>query len=122
VQKYHPFLSDESKAKTRELMSSTYLQASDISVYEHNGKIVGFVAMVGTYVGVLFVENEHKGKGFAKALLQEVNILDEELVTSAYSDNKVGRAFYERHGFVFVKKEIQDISGEYLIHYHLPKD
>jgi len=121
VQKHHAFLSDVFMAETRKFMSSTYLQASDVRVYVHNKQIVGFVAMVKTYVGVLFVGCEYEGKGFAKALLEEVNVLEEELVTSAYSENKDGCSFYERHGFAFVKKEIQDISGEYLTYYRLPK-
>lgn len=121
VQKYHAFLSDEWMAETRKLMSTQYLQASEVHVYEHDDQIVGFVAMVDTYVGVLFVESEHEGKGFAKALLNKVNSLDSELVTSAYSKNQNGRSFYERHGFVFVKEELHDISGEYLTYYQLPK-
>jgi len=93
VQKYHAFLSDQWMAETRKLMCSTYLQASDTHVYEYNEQIVGFIAMVETYIGVLFVESEHERC-----------------------------SFYERHGFVFVTKELHDISGEYLTYYHLPKN
>lgn len=121
VQKYHGYLSNEWMAETRKLMSEHYLHASDVHVYEHNGQIVGFVAMVDTYVGVLFVESEYEGKGFAKALLNKVNSLESELVTSAYSKNQDGRSFYERHGFVPLKEELQEVSGEYLTHYRLPK-
>lgn len=120
VQKYHSFLSNEWMAETRLLMSTQYLQASEIYVYEYQNRVVGFVGMVGNYVGLLFVESEFEGFGFARELFNTVNTREGDLVTSAYSKNNDGCSFYERHGFIFDKKELHEKSGEQLSYYHLP--
>lgn len=122
VQKYHSFLSHKWMAETRLLMSTQYLQASEVYVYQYHDRIVGFVGMVANYVGLLFVESEYEGQGFASELLNQVNTRDGNLVTSAYSKNKDGSSFYERHGFVFDKETLHEESGEQLSYYHLPKN
>lgn len=63
VQKYHLFLSDEWMAETRHLMASSYLEASQIHVCEVDGRIVGFIGMIGCEVGLIFIEGTRVCKG-----------------------------------------------------------
>ncbi|MDH3463916.1 MAG: GNAT family N-acetyltransferase, partial [Acidimicrobiia bacterium] len=52
----HHFLSDEFFAQEESEVRETWMTIADTYVYEHQGKVVGFIAMLENEVGAIFVD------------------------------------------------------------------
>jgi len=82
-------------------------------VAEHNGQIVGIVAMINvSHIALLFVDSGFHGKGIGKNLIQEAinmclkNNPDLEAITVSSSPNSL--SFYKSVGFEIGAQEVNE--------------
>lgn len=84
----------------RENIISKYLPIAETWVYERDGNVVGFIALVGNEVGGLFVHPTCQREGIGGELIDHALRLKQSLVLNVFEENIVGRRFYIKHGFV----------------------
>ena len=77
---------------------------SDLSVFDDNGILKGFIAIQGSSIDRLYVRPEYQRQGVSSALLQWAkNNAQGELTLFTHQENTRARSFYEKHKFVAVK-------------------
>lgn len=116
----HPFLLPEFVAQAREDMRAIYLPNAETWVIEDTGQPVGFIAMVDTEIGGLFLHPAHHGKGLGKALVDHVARIKGPLRADVYVQNTLGRPFLERYGFVTEATYLHGPSGEVTLRMAMP--
>jgi putative acetyltransferase len=107
----HPFLSQEFLATERENIPNLYLPNAETWVAEHEGRVIGFVALLGNEVGAIFVHPHHQGEGFGRALMDKARALRGELVVEVFAANAIGRRFYANYGFELVEQRVHAQTG-----------
>lgn len=111
----HPFLTQEFFDVERHNIADIYLPMADTFVYEHEGRVVGFIALIKNEVGALFVHPEFHGRGFGRALMDHARALRGNLEVEVFKENRLGREFYRRYGFTFQDEHVHDVTGESLL-------
>ncbi len=107
----HPFLDEAFFNHEREQIREVYLPRAETWVFEQEGSVVGFIALLGNEVGALFVDAEHHGKGIGRALMDHARSVRDNLELDVFQDNRVGRAFYEKYGFRQVEEHLHEGTG-----------
>lgn len=95
----HPFLSREFLEQERRTIPAEHLPKADTWVWEEDGRVVGFLSLLGNEVGALFVDPEFQRSGIGRALLDRARALPGELEVDVFRENAIGRAFYAKQGF-----------------------
>jgi len=108
----HPFLSDEVRDQVRKDMRNIYLPNAENWVLESEGAPVGFIAMIGTEIGGLFLAPSEQGKGRGRQMVDHIVALKGPLTVEVFKDNKIGLPFYQRYGFVIIGEGVFDASGD----------
>ncbi len=108
----HPFLPEEFVAQVKTDMRSMYLPNAETWVLESRGKPIGFIAMIGNEIGGLFLAPAHHGKGSGKAMVDHVAANKGPLKVEVFSENVIGRLFYERYGFLLQDEYLHENSGQ----------
>ena len=111
----HPFLKSDFIEKEKKNIREIYLPNTETWVYFDQEKVVGFIAMMGNEVGAIFLLPEYHGKGIGSQLMNHVAQLHKTLEVDVFEKNSIGRAFYERYGFVFLEKHLHEETGEMLL-------
>ncbi|MGJ5618478.1 GNAT family N-acetyltransferase [Sulfitobacter sp. MF3-043] len=75
-----------------------------VTVAEHDGGVVGFIASDGTEIDALYVTRSVRGHGVGSALLDDARAKAAHLSLWTFQVNVRACAFYERHGFVEVAR------------------
>lgn len=107
----HPFLSQEFIASERENIPNLYLPNAETWVYEDDRRVVGFVALIGSEVGAIFVHPSHQRKGVGHRLMDKAKQLREELEVEVFVRNAIGRAFYAKYGFTPIEEKVHKQTG-----------
>jgi putative acetyltransferase len=107
----HPFLSRDFFEQERRNIRDLYLPNSETWVFELEGVVVGFIALIGNEVGGIFVHSEFHGQGIGRALMDHARGIREELELDVFEDNLVGRRFYEKYGFRQVGEHLHEETG-----------
>lgn len=107
----HPFMSDSFWASHKSLMREEYLPLAENYVFEQEGKVAGFISLVGEIVCALFVAPEAQGKGAGKALLEHAKALKGRLSLKVYRENRKAILFYEKNGLRAVGEEADEYTG-----------
>ena len=107
----HSFLDETFFERERNNIREIYLPKAETWVFEQEGVVVGFVALIGNEVGGLFVHADYHGRGIGRALMDHVRSIRNVLELVVFEDNKVGRAFYEKYGFRQVGEEVHEETG-----------
>lgn len=108
--KGHPFLSEEDLLQQRKIVSEEYFPVADMFVYEQDGKIRGFIGLIGQYIGGLFVSPEDSGRGIGRELLEFAQRLKGSLSVEVYALNSAVQ-FYEKCGFRETGRKPTDDQG-----------
>lgn len=108
----HPFLSDEVRDKVRRDTADIYLPNAETWVLEIEGAPVGFIAMIGTEIGGLFLDPSQQGKGMGRRMVDHIVAIKGPLSVEVFKDNKIGLPFYERYGFVTIGEGVFAASGD----------
>lgn len=117
----HPFLSDEFLHRERENIRNQHLPLAKTWVYVEDGRVVGFVAMIGSEVGGLFVNSHVQRNGIGKKLLDYVKPMHENLVLNVFVENIVGRNFYKKYGFSEIGEVTDAATGKKQIRMKYPR-
>ena len=64
----HYFLSEEFQREERFNIANNYLPAAETWVWEEDGKVVGFISLIGNEIGGIFVDPTSQGSGIGKSL------------------------------------------------------
>ena len=107
----HPFLTEDFLAAERENIPNLYLPNAETWVYEADGRVVGFVDLIGNEVGAIFVHPNHQRMGIGKRLMDKAKELRGELEVEVFVKNAIGRAFYAKYGFTPIQEKVHDQTG-----------
>lgn len=107
----HPFLSQEFLAAERENIPNLYLPIAETWVFEIDGRVMGFIALIENEVGAVFVHPDHHRKGIGNKLLDKAKELREELEVEVFRKNAIGRAFYAKYGFELIEEKVHEPTG-----------
>lgn len=107
----HSFLDDEFFPKERQEIRDRWLPISDTVVYEEEGRLVGFLSLIGNEVGAIFVDPECQGRGVGRALMDWARQSRRVLELNVFEANSSGRSFYEAYGFEQIGRSIHEATG-----------
>lgn len=107
----HPFLTREFLDLERNNIPNVYLPIADTWVSEHNGKVIGFMALLGNEVGAIFVQPEFHGTGAGRALMDKAQELHGDLEVEVFEANSIGRKFYSSYGFEPLSERVHEETG-----------
>ena len=107
----HPFLSQDFFEQERRNIRDLYLPNSETWVFELDGVVVGFIALIGNEVGAIFVDAKFHGQGIGRALVDKAGSVRDVLELDVFKDNLVGRKFYEKYGFRQVDEHLHEETG-----------
>ena len=107
----HSFLDQSFFDKERKRIPEDYLPNSETWVYVLDGRVVGFLSLIGDEVGALFVGAKHQRKGIGQALLDHAKTLRDVLELDVFKNNSIGRSFYKKCGFALVNEHIHEETG-----------
>lgn len=89
-------------AEDRWFIENVILVTCAVTVAERDGRLVGFLALDGSEVRLLYVHPESIGTGIGGALIEHAKSLP-ALELWCFQANTRARRFYEAHGFVAVE-------------------
>ncbi|KAB1639912.1 GNAT family N-acetyltransferase [Pseudoclavibacter terrae] len=111
VEATHAFLSAADVDAIALDVESYLPRMSDLRVAERGGRLVGFVALEGDVIEMLFVDADAQGTGVGSTLLDAVLAGRALTRVDVNEQNSAGRAFYARRGFVEVGRSETDGEG-----------
>lgn len=115
----HPFLSREFLSEERRKIPDVYLPNAETWVWEAEGRVLGFLALIGNEIGALFVDPDYHRSGIGRALLGKAQSEQQVLEVEVFEKNRIGRAFYSRVGFEHVTSRVHDETGFELLRLRL---
>ena len=95
----HPFLSSEKLDADAIKVREIYMPNAEILVIEVGKKIAGFIALIGDFVGGLFVDPEAHRMGIGRRLVDAAKQSRAELTVDVYAQNENAISFYGAVGF-----------------------
>jgi len=107
----HPFVSEDFLEQERKNIATVHLPNAETWVYEQNGAVIGFIALIGNEVGAIFLDPKFHGKGIGRALMDHARSLREVLELDVFKDNVIGRNFYKKYGFIEEYEHLHKESG-----------
>jgi putative acetyltransferase len=107
----HPFLSEKFVDQVRHDIPALYIPNAETWVYELDGSVVGFIALLGNEVGAIFVDPRYHGTGAGRALMDKAQALRGTLEVEVFKENAIGRAFYEKYGFKLMHEGVHEPTG-----------
>jgi len=112
----HGFLSNEFQEQERYNIPNVYIPNAETWVAEQDGIVIGFIALIGSEVGGLFVKSEFHGTGAGQSLMDKAQALRGDLEVEVFKANTIGCRFYARYGFELLKESIHEQTGNKLLH------
>lgn len=107
----HAFLGEARLREQRVLVEQAYLPNSETWVACLDGVPVGFIGLIDSFIGGLFVDPGRQGSGIGRALAAHALTLKGELELEVYAENRAACAFYRRLGFEEVSRRPEDDEG-----------
>jgi putative acetyltransferase len=112
----HSFIPKEMWESHKDELRNKYLPIAETWVAEENGNnLIGFISLLGNYIGALFVAPTKQGKGVGTKLIEQAIREKEHLNVGVYSKNMDARRFYMKKGFTYLSEEIQPETDEIVI-------
>ena len=107
----HPFLDEEALAADEVLVRDIYMPAAEIWIATAGEAPTGFIALLESFIGGLFVAPERHGMGIGRALVEHAAELRGTLDVDVYEANNSARNFYTRLGFFETGRREADDQG-----------
>lgn len=107
----HAFLGEARLREQRALIETIYLPTAETWVACHRGETVGFISLLDTFIGGLFVAPQQQGLGAGRALVQHALSLKGELSLEVYTANDQALGFYRSLGFEEISRRPVDDEG-----------
>ena len=111
----HPFLSEAYVAQLRRDIPALYLPNADTWVADLDGRVVGFLALIGNEVGAIFLQPDFHARGIGRALMDKAQELHGELEVEVFKENSIGREFYDNYGFVLLEEKCHEPTGDQVL-------
>lgn len=116
----HTFLKKDFVDKVRHDIPNVYIPNSETWVVDKDNQVIGFAALIhsegaAVEVGAMFVHTDFHGIGAGKALMDKVVGLYTGLELEVFKENKIGRKFYDRYGFVVFKEFVYEPTGDIVL-------
>ena len=108
----HPFLTQAFQDKEQHNVRHVYPQFAEIWVKEESGNIIGFIALIENELGAIFLHPDFHSRGMGREMMDFAVQQKGRLTLDVFEKNKIGRRFYKRYGFTFVKDYIHEETGE----------
>ncbi len=108
----HDFISADYWEKNKEAMAFEYLPNSETYLAIEGETIVGFIAMMDSFLAAIFVDNKIQGKGIGKALLNFVKGTRKTIQLNVYKKNTKTVDFYKGQGFKIMSENEEEETGE----------
>jgi len=108
----HSFLSEAFLVNERQQIADQWLPVAETVVYQTDGRVVGFLAMIGSEVGGIFVDPDYQGRGIGRALMDHARRSHPVLELDVFEANSIGRRFYDAYGFVLMNRHMNEVAGE----------
>jgi putative acetyltransferase len=107
----HPFLSAEFLERERQQIADEWMPAADTTVYVAEGRVVGFLSLIGDEIGAIFVDPDRHRQGIGRALMDSALARRPFLELDVFEANETGRRFYEASGFEVVDRHLDAETG-----------
>lgn len=107
----HSFIGEKRLLEQRGLIEDQYLPNAVTLVACVSGQPCGFISLLDTFVGGIFVSPDRQGLGIGRQLIGHALDLKGELELEVYTDNRQAVAFYTRLGFQEVSRRRLDDEG-----------
>ena len=107
----HPFIGTQRLREQQRLIEDTYLPLSETLVAAQAGNPVGFISLLDSFIGGLFVAPAQQGKGIGRRLIAHALDLKGELSLEVYTANEQAMRFYRSLGFLEVSRRSTDDDG-----------
>jgi ribosomal protein S18 acetylase RimI-like enzyme len=107
----HPFIDAADLDADAALVRERYMPAATIRVAEAEGRPAGFIALLGSFIGGLFVDPAAHGRGIGRSLVRDALADHPCLDVEVYEANAGARAFYARLGFRETGRREADDQG-----------
>ena len=111
----HPFLEEEFLKTERYNIPNLYLPIADTWVAEVDGRVVGFIALIGNEVGAIFLDPKSQGIGIGKSLMDKAQEIHGTLEVEVFKKNPIGRKFYDLYGFEFLTESIHEATNQQVL-------
>lgn len=108
----HSFLSEEFFETERRQIAELWLPTAETMVYETDGCVVGFLALMGNEVGGIFVDPDYQGRGIGRALMDAARDSRPFLELDVFELNSIARRFYDMYGFEFVDRHVNEAARQ----------
>ncbi len=115
----HPCWTRDSFEQERKNISQEFLPIAETWVFERDGRVVGFIALLDNEVGGIFVAPTHQGQGIGRALMDRARASRDHLELEVFEANEIGRTFYDAYGFVIVGERLDEKTGLRLLRLRL---
>ncbi len=113
--KSHSFIPGKYWEGHMETLKTKYLPESETYVADNDSRILGFISLIGNYIGALFVDEDYQGKGVGTALIAFAHKKQGGMFVDVYKENDRARRFYTDYGFKERREKVQPETGHTLI-------
>ncbi|WP_127145404.1 GNAT family N-acetyltransferase [Pelagibacterium montanilacus] len=107
----HPFIGEQRLLEQRALIEDQYLPNAETWVACVGGQPSGFISLLDTFVGGIFVSPQRQGLGIGRQLISFALYLKGQLELEVYTDNRQAVTFYTRLGFQELSRRRLDDEG-----------
>ena len=111
----HNFMTDEFLAQERKNVAEIHLPNTDTWVAELDGRVKGFIALMGNEVGAIFLQPDCHGEGVGKAPMDKAQELHGDLEVEVFKENAIGRNFYSKYGFEYLEEKFHEPTGQQVL-------
>ena len=108
----HSFLSNKFFETERRQIAERWLPMAETTVYQIDGRVVGFVSLIGNEVGAIFIDPDYQRRRIGRALMDGARDSRPFLELSVFEANPTGRSFYDAYGFEFVDRHVNEATGQ----------
>lgn len=107
----HPFIGERRLMDQQALIEERYLPSAETWVATVSGQPAGFISLLETFVGGLFISPERQGLGIGRRLISHTLTLKGELSLEVYTQNRRAMGFYRSLGFEELSRRPMDDEG-----------
>lgn len=111
----YSFFEEEYFTQERKNIKEIYIPNTETFVFEKDGVVIGFIAMIEDEIGGLFVHPEFQGLKIGKQLVDFCFETRNSLIVEVFENNKIGRRFYDKYGFKEYDRYLYKDTNEIMI-------
>lgn len=108
----HPFLTPSFFDQEDINLRTIYLAHAETWVTETDGTVIGFVALIESEVGGLFLDPQFHGRGYGRAMIDKAVFEKGSLTVDVFKANDIGSRFYRAYGFQKETEYIHEATGQ----------